>query len=166
MTLIEHSNSIATELPAPVLLDLYRDIHKGIRAELFALVSTAGSIDPTSPADRAALAAHVHDVLEVLESHAHHEDAAIDPALQIHLPDLAEQINSDHVALEARFAAIVDVADVAAATVVRQRDVLHHLYIELSGFTSAYLAHQLVEERVVMPALERAVGVEAVVAMH
>ena len=40
-------------------VDLYRDIHKGIRAELFAITSTAGSIDPADEFDRAALADHV-----------------------------------------------------------------------------------------------------------
>ena len=43
----------------PVVHDLYRDIHKGIRAELFAVTETAGALDPASDADRAALAAHV-----------------------------------------------------------------------------------------------------------
>ena len=43
---------------------------------------------------------------------------------------------------------------------------LHALYVELASFTAAYLAHQDVEERVVMPALEAAVGVPAVVEIH
>jgi hypothetical protein len=36
----------------------------------------------------------------------------------------------------------------------------------LASFTSAYLEHQDVEERVVMPALETAIGVESMVAIH
>jgi hypothetical protein len=43
---------------------------------------------------------------------------------------------------------------------------MHLLYHELSGFTSAYLAHQLVEERVVMPAIERAIGPEGALDVH
>jgi hypothetical protein len=43
---------------------------------------------------------------------------------------------------------------------------LHQLYLEMASFTSVYLPHQDVEERVVMPTLEREVGVEAVIGMH
>ena len=40
------------------------------------------------------------------------------------------------------------------------------LYLELSGFTSRYLRHQLVEEGEVMPALERLLGPEQCGALH
>ena len=52
------------------------------------------------------------------------------------------------------------------ATRPEQRPRLHHLYLELSSFTGDYLRHQDVEERVVMPALETAIGVPAVVEIH
>lgn len=150
-----------------IVVDLYRDIHKGLRAELFALTLEAGSIDPDDLADRRALAAHVSSVRSVLESHAHHEDAFVEPMLWSHLPELAEKIAADHGALEPRFVAVDELAT-ALATAVEPGSAraLHHLYHELSGFTSAYLAHQLVEERVVMPALQEAIGVEAVLAIH
>ena len=38
--------------------------------------------------------------------------------------------------------------------------------MELASFTSSYLAHQDFEERVVMPALDAALGVEGVGAVH
>jgi Hemerythrin HHE cation binding domain len=151
-----------------VTFDAYRDIHKGIRAELFSVTSTAGSVDPTDRCGLAALADHVRSVEQVLELHAEHEDTVLDPVLVEHLPELAERITNDHHVLEARFAWLVDLAqDLAVADApFDQRRLGHLLYLELSGFTSAYLTHQLVEERVVMPALEQAVGVEAVVGMH
>jgi hypothetical protein len=43
---------------------------------------------------------------------------------------------------------------------------MHRLYLELASFTSAYLEHQDVEERIVMPALERAIGAESAFAIH
>ena len=49
---------------------------------------------------------------------------------------------------------------------VRAATAVHHLYLDFASFTSAYLAHQDVEERVVMPALETAVGVDAVFAIN
>lgn len=158
-----------TDLPI-IAVDLYRDIHKGLRAELFAVTLEAGSIDPERRDDRLALAAHVSSLRRVLESHAHHEDSFIEPQLWSHLPELAEKIAADHGTLEPRFAAIDDLAtqltDTAVTAVTDLRRLTFHLYHELSGFTSAYLAHQLVEERVVMPALQAAIGVEAVVGLH
>ena len=50
------------------------------------------------------------------------------------------------------------------ASVADQVGRMHRLYLELASFTSAYLEHQDVEERVVMPALEAAIGVESTVA--
>ena len=150
-----------------VAMDLYRDIHKGIRGELFAVTSTAGNVDPCDRVGRAALADHVVSLGQVLTSHAHHEDAFVDAPLQQHLPDLAERINADHEVLEARYAGLTLLAgDLLQARSGDERRLAHMLYLELSGFTSAYLAHQLLEEGLVMPALERAIGVDAVIGIH
>ncbi len=148
-------------------VDLYRDIHKGIRAELFAVTSTAGSIDPSDRCDRAALADHVTSVAAVLESHAHHEDAVIDPVLERHLPQLANEINTDHERLEAMFASITDLAGAtidAAAT--EQRRLLQLLHLDLARFTSSYLDHIDLEERAVMQRLPQLIGIEEIGAMH
>lgn len=148
-------------------VDLYRDIHKGIRAELFALTATAGSLDPTERDDRAALADHVRSVSGVLQSHAHHEDSVIDPVLAEQFPGLAERARADHEELERRFGRLVDRAgafvDVDASD---DRRLAHLLHLELAGFTSAYLVHQDLEEREIMPMLERRLGVDAVAGMH
>lgn len=148
-------------------VDLYRDIHKGIRAELFAVVSTAGNIDPASHLDGAALTDHVVSIGGVLESHAHHEDAVIDPVLAVHLPDLAARINDDHERLETSFERITELAhSVVDAPSGDRRRLTQLLHLDLARFTSDYLAHQDLEERVVMPRIEDVVGVEACAAMH
>lgn len=141
--------------------DLYRDIHKAIRAELFAVTEEAGRLDPSSDEGRAALAAHVRDVVWLLVSHAEHEDAVIQPTIETHLPSFAARIADDHVELERRLGDLRSAADAA----VGRADV-HALYVDLASFTSAYLAHQDVEERSVMPALEAAIGPEAVLVLH
>jgi Hemerythrin HHE cation binding domain len=148
-------------------VDLYRDIHKGIRAELFAITTAAGNIDPGSPIDRAALADHIVSVAAVLESHAHHEDAVIDPVLAVHLPDLAEEIAVDHERLEMGFARIVDLACSAVdAPGTDRRHLAQLLHLDLAAFTATYLVHQDLEERSVMPELERLIGVEQVLELH
>ena len=99
MTLIEYR---VTDFET-VVDDLYRDIHKGIRTELFAITTAAGSIDPANPIDRAALADHIVSVSAVLESHAHHEDAVIDPVLDYdHKSGKANVTSADAILAKAR----------------------------------------------------------------
>jgi len=149
-----------------VTFDLYRDIHKGIRQELFALVELAGSIDPADGGARADLAARVRSTVDLLIAHAEHEDTGMQPAIELHLPVLAERIVVDHERIEGRMAALVALVDAVAADNDGPRASMHHLYLDLASFTADYLDHQDLEERVVMPALEAAVGVEACLAMH
>jgi Hemerythrin HHE cation binding domain len=156
--------------PAPfdaVAVDLYRDIHKGIRAELFDLTGRAGRTDASDRAAKAAVAAHLDRVVGVLVTHAEHEDFGVQPALETHFPAFAEQIASEHAHLEGRLEGLRELAAEAVdAPRDDRRQTMHRCYIELASFTSAYLAHQDVEERVVMPALDRAIGAEAVLELH
>ena len=152
---------------APVTHDLYRDIHKAIRTELFAVTMEAASLDPSLGIARAGLAAHVREVVAFLVDHAEHEDAAIQPVLERELPDLAARVEVDHETLEARMDDLVAMAEEAAqldAADAGHR--IHRVHLAFASFTGAYLEHQDVEERVIMPALEEAVGVEAVVGIH
>ena len=147
--------------------DIYRDVHKGIRGELFGVTTATGRMDPANRAARIATAARVDCLVYFLVAHAEHEDARVQPKLVAHCADLAEQIEVEHEGLEARMQALRGLAEEAVdASRAQQRPSVHRLYVELASFTSAYLAHQDLEERVVMPALERAIGAEAVLDLH
>ncbi len=150
-----------------VAVDLYRDIHKGIRAELFAVTGEAGSLDPADRLGRASLAGHVGSVVDLLVDHAGHEDAAVQPILERQLPVLAGLVEADHRSLEDRMVTLREIADGAVdAPAPQQRAHTHQLYLELASFTASYLRHQDMEERVVMPALELAIGAQDVLAVH
>lgn len=166
MTIID-TPQINAESPVfqVVTFDLYRDIHKAIRAELFAITEAAGSVGPNDAAGLAALAGHVGDVSEMLEMHAHHEDTAIGEILPDVLPGVSERIEADHLVLEHRFAEAVELVRANAAG-EGDRASAHQAYLTLASFTSVYLAHQELEELVVMPALERAIGVPGVIEIH
>jgi Hemerythrin HHE cation binding domain len=147
--------------------DAYRDIHKGIRAELFAVTTSAGNIDAGSRQERSALRAHLLDLVELLNDHAAHEDTHVLPVLETCAPVLFERNATEHVDLGARLARITERATTMTdAAAGEQRARVHNLYLDLASYTSAYLAHQEFEERVVMPALLDAVGVEGAVGIH
>ena len=159
MTITENS---PTRIFETATFNLYRDIHKGIRAELFGVTLAAGNTDPADRAARVALADRVANLATILEVHAHEEDREVQPATETHLPDVAEVIASDH----ARFDGLVEsftllAGDVANAAAAARRERMEELYFALASFTGVYLAHQNLEERVVMPGLERALGVDA-----
>ena len=160
-------SQILTEAPAMAVVDIYLDIHKGIRADLLSVTGRAGSLDPADAAGRAALADAVRFSVDLLVSHAEHEDTVIQPALEAERPDLAEVIAADHAGLEPRMDGLVSLAGtVAEAEGPDARRWLHALYLDLALFTGDYLRHQETEERVVMPALEAAIGPDAVQALE
>jgi hypothetical protein len=150
-----------------VTFSLYRDIHKGIRKDLFSLVDQAGSVDPSSRCGRVDVADHLDRAVNLLTVHAHHEDSSVGPVLEREAPALAEEIEHDHERLDARLVDLQAMArDAVDATSTARREAMYGLYVELAAFTSAYLAHQDLEERVVMPTIEKAIGVEAVIGIH
>lgn len=151
-------------LPA---FDLYRDIHKGIRSELFAVTAAAGCLDHTDPVAWLAFASHLDSVASTLEQHAAHEDDHIGPTLLERWPALAERVVAEHEALDGRFAAAVEIAHAGAdAPPGEQRLLAHHTYLSLSSFTSAYLAHQELEELEITPMLETAIGPVGMLGIH
>jgi len=162
MTITEQPTRTTFEI---VALDLYRDIHKGIRSELFGVTLEAGRLDPSVRADRVQLAGRIRSAVDLLVSHAEHEDRAVQPAIELHLPSYAETIATDHLAIEARMETLCAMADDAVEAADAYAAV-HRLYLELASFTGHYLEHQDFEERVVMPALDVAIGVPAVAEIH
>lgn len=168
MTVItQQPTTIIPEPFAGVTLDLYRDIHKGIRALLFDASLSAGRVDPEDRIAKGALVAQLGDLAQVLVSHAEHEDAAIQPVVDEALPALAAQIAEEHHRIEARIGGLDLLAVEALETSgPAARLASHRLAIEVASFTAAYLEHQDLEERAVMPALEEAIGVAAVVEVH
>jgi hypothetical protein len=171
MTIVDQRPPFASEIivdPASTLaFDAYRDIHKGIRAELFAVTASAGNTDPGDREGRAVLSAHVVEVIALLADHAHHEDTHLLPVLEEHLPVLFERNATEHTALETRLNRIADRAGaITDAEAGEQRARVHNLYLDLASFTGAYLAHQEFEERMVMPAVLDAIGVDGAFAVH
>jgi hypothetical protein len=153
--------------PTPMVpFDLYKDIHKAIRVNLFDVVAEAGRLDPGDRGARIAHAGRVVDLVEFLVAHADHEDTHIDAAVAQVLPDEAAALQAEHVALEATMDELKALAQLVFDDAVDPRAAVHDLYLDLALFTARYLAHQDREERVVMPALFEALGIEALLGIH
>jgi hypothetical protein len=148
-----------------VSFDLYRDIHKGIRSELFALVTHAGRLDPADECGAASLVDQVQGVVRLLEQHAEHEDGAIQPVLEQHAPSMASHVADDHHRIEGLMDDLIALA-IETRETPRRRAVLHELYLDLASFTSEYLAHQDLEEREVGQALDSILGFDGMLAVH
>jgi hypothetical protein len=139
-----------------VQFDMYRNIHKGLRHELFGITEAIGGVDPANDAAVEATAARLEGVVRLLISHAEHEDEFLQPAIEDKAPALAQVIAEEHPRLEGQMAGLEVLADRAvSATGAQRRLFVHRLYLGLASFTSEYLAHQAFEELEVTPALSR-----------
>jgi iron-sulfur cluster repair protein YtfE (RIC family) len=137
-----------------VTVNMYRDIHKGLRAELFAVTTAAGSVDPGDPAAVAAVGQRWRNLVHVLVTHAEHEDEWMQPVIERYAPAQAEVIARVHPELEAQLAALEILADRAADTCpAESRLLVHRMYLGFASFTATYLQHQEFEEFQVMPVL-------------
>ena len=153
---------VTTDAP----IDPLRDIHKAIRSELFAVTLSAGRCDPSDRLDRVDVAAQVTSIVGFLAMHAGHEDEHAIPVVADVRPDLAERLATDHLELDRGAAELADRATELVEAVTGQRRVAHQLYLDLAAFTGAYLTHQDLEERVLVPLLVATLGPAACEVVH
>jgi hypothetical protein len=139
-----------------VTVDMYRDIHKGIRNGLFGVTLAAGQVDPHDPVAVRGVADRWTAMVELLVGHAEHEDVFVQPVIERFAPAYAEEIAVAHPRLEAQMAELEVLADRAADSCPEQARLLtHRLYLGLASFTAEYLQHQEFEEFEVMVMLSQ-----------
>ncbi len=146
---------------ADVGFDLYRDVHKGIRHGLFHMTERAGHVDPLDDIALADEHRRIERLLHLLDVHAAHEDEFLGPLIQRHLPVVAAQLQREHAVLDELTAEIRRQLTALGCTSRADRRLgQHRLYLTLSEFTAVYLQHQATEEVDVLPALNRAAGLD------
>jgi len=145
----------------PVVFDIYRNIHKGVRSELFNVVGTAGRLDPADDCGVVALAEHVPELVSVLVAHAEHEDEFVQPVIERFQHSYAIEIAEAHPRLEAQMAELEVLAARASDACPDQvRLLTHRFYLGLASFTAEYLQHQEFEEFEVMVMLSQHLSFE------
>jgi hypothetical protein len=159
--------TVETAALETVTVDLYRDIHKGIRNGLFGVTLAAGQVDPGDRDAVAAVGERWRTMVSILVAHAEHEDAFLQPVLEVLEPSMAEIIAVVHPELEGQLAALEVLADRATDSSVRERRVfVQRMYLGFASFTATYLQHQEFEETQVMPAIAAKVGVDELLALN
>ena len=143
-------------------VDLYREVHKGLRAALFELVHRAGALDATDADAVESFRKLFAELDMMLETHHGHEDGALLAGLIAdHAGDVAEAVEAGHVGIEAQLGDLratiagLDGNPIAPAA----------LYDQLATFTADYLDHMQVEEQQVMPRLQSVASPEALMAI-
>jgi hypothetical protein len=134
--------------------NLYKAIHKGLRAILSRLADEAGRADLADPADLRRLRELAAATFGMLEDDAAHEDRFVSPLLRSCAPDVAERLDAAHRELEHAAAALA-----RALAQVSPSDG-HAFLLALSRYHAAQLSHMADEEELAQPALWRAYGDE------
>ncbi|HLM16584.1 MAG TPA: hemerythrin domain-containing protein [Acidimicrobiia bacterium] len=149
-----------------VTFDLYRNIHKGIRAGLFSVTQAAGQVDPHDADAVRDVAERWARMVELLVGHAEHEDEFVQPTIERLAPAYASEIAEAHPRLEAQMAELEVLADRAVDACPEQARLLtHRLYLGVASFTAEYLQHQEFEEFEVMVMLSQHLSFEELLAI-
>jgi hypothetical protein len=129
-------------------IELFRMVHKGLRAELYSAVTLAGRTDFRNSAEAARVAAAALRLLELLEEHAAHEDEVVLPQLSALVPEFHAALQTDHARLKAlqddvrQFAARLQ----AAAGDAEREALGGRLHNRLGRLTADHLVHMQREE--------------------
>jgi hypothetical protein len=127
-------------------LDLYRNVHKGIRVMLFDLVQKSGRTDFTDITSVAKLRTETRELFELLESHAHNEDLYVMPLVHAAAPKLAAEFAAAHDDQEARLPGLLAALD-SIDTSARDAEARGHAFVvQLSRVAGELLTHMADEE--------------------
>ena len=142
-----------TEAAPPI--NLYREVHKGLRRALGEFVDVTGSLDATSDDAIATMRTLFADLDMMLTTHHSHEEIGrLGELIADHVDaDTARSIQDAH---DWSDAALADLRN-RVARVRSDRDAAA-LYDAVVEFVAGYLAHMNDEEQVVMPALDAGAG--------
>lgn len=145
-----------------VQVDLYREIHKGLRLALFDLISVAGALDTADVGSVEAFTGLFGDVDMMLQTHHTHEDgAALGALIRDHATSVVNVIEEAHETSENRLLELRSMVASLAGGVDNAREI----YDAVVTFTADYLGHMDVEEKQVMPLLHASVPGEELMAI-
>jgi len=131
-------------------LDLYREVHKGIRRALFGFCEAAGSLDPDDASARQAFVAGFAELeLMLTLHHGHEDDGPFGEIIGRLTPEFVEELEAAHVTAVEGIASLRRTVTAFGAGGQNADE----LYDQIVSFLSFYLGHMTFEEKTVMVAL-------------
>jgi hypothetical protein len=131
--------------------DMYRGIHKALRACMGETLAALGAMDPDDPPAAARALAQLRDCLDLLAVHLDHEETYVIGAIERRRPGAAAGNARDHIGHErelrelAEMCAQLELA-VASGSPDRMTDA-HRLYLAFADFVAENFVHMANEER-------------------
>lgn len=127
--------------------DMYRLIHKGLRAFASDVLVSFGRLDADDPADVAAEIGRVRAFLDFCANHLEHENLHVHPAMETRAPGSTATVAADHAGhLDEIHSLRAACALLESAAPARRADIAHALFLELAVFVGQNLVHMNVEE--------------------
>jgi hypothetical protein len=127
--------------------DIYRQIHKAMRACICDALLAAGRIDPMDDTERAQLLAQVRGMLTFARGHLEKEDKFVHPAMEARAPGSSSQTAGDHADHAHAFADLeAALAALEHGEAGQRPAAAHALYGKIAQFLGENLLHMEVEE--------------------
>jgi hypothetical protein len=157
-----------SQQPGPHRIDLYHDIHKGLRACLCDAFGKLARMDLDDVAESEATIQTLRDMLRFCISHVEHENAFIHTAMEARHPGSSSRTSHDHPGHEAAIAALTQSCDAFEQTSDRnaRRDIWNRLQRDLALFIGENLVHMEVEESHNNRILQSAYSDSELIALH
>jgi len=132
----------------------YQPIHKALRAALFDATALVARTEFAHPAEAAAAARTVATLLDLLDGHAHHEEALVMPEVAKHAPALVAALETDHGRLDGLQAELRALLPRTCSDVTPEREAAGQLLGRaLNLLVADHLRHMDREESEAMPVL-------------
>lgn len=129
--------------------DLYKNIHKALRALMADTLVAVGKLDVRDAAQLSATVRQAEDLLALAQKHLEHEDDLLHPAILAAMPTAELVSVSDHVHHERTIRELEDILGELNGAPEASRDALcADLYAKLCTFVGDNLLHMRLEETV------------------
>jgi hypothetical protein len=134
-------------------MNLFREIHKGIRATLATISECAGRTDFRDTEAVARLRDDLDATLRLFGYHAELENRFINPLIRTYAPPVGAKLDDDHAGHARRSQELRDRLDAAASAGTEAPRRGHEFAVALSRFVGESFVHMADEEELAMPAL-------------
>lgn len=137
----------ATTTATEERLDLYREVHKGLRSFLTETLARVGRMDPEDSVDVEPTVAQVRQLIFVCGTHLAHEDAFLHRAMEARSPGSTAAVAREHDGHRRALQSLeATVGSVASATPAARPAAARDLYRQLAAFVAENLEHMHEEE--------------------